>query len=90
LQERNIGVVALGPTNEVLLGEYKWGSVSDRDLAKLRSRAALPVPELPSSHQPGAITYACFSARGEWGDGVAREIEAGPVLGFSGKDLLRR
>jgi uncharacterized protein len=83
-----IDVVALGPTNEVLVGDCKWGPVSDRDLAKLRSRAVLLMGELPSSHQTGAITYACFSARGEWGESVAREIRTGSVLGFTGEDLL--
>ncbi len=86
--ENEIDVVALGPTDEVLVGECKWGPFSDRDLARLRSRAATVIPELPSSHQSGSLVYACFSARGEWGDGVVREIESGSVLGFDGEDLL--
>ena len=86
--ENQIDIVALGPTHEVLMGTCKWGAVSDRDLAALRSAAARLMPELPSSHQSGAVTYACFSARGEWGPGVAGEMEAGSVLGFSGEDLL--
>jgi len=86
--ENEIDVVALGPTNEVLVGECKWGPVSDRDLARLRSSAAMLIPELPSSHQTSSITYACFSARGEWGGGVAKEIKAGSVLGFTGEDVL--
>ncbi|TVP46170.1 MAG: ATP-binding protein [Gemmatimonadales bacterium] len=88
--ENEIDVVALGPTNEVLVGTCKWGAVSDRDLRALRETAARLIPELPSSHRSGAITWACFSALGEWGAGVADEIEAGSVLGFTGKDLLSR
>lgn len=55
--ENEIDVVALGPTNEVLVGECKWGP-------------------------------ACFSARGEWGGRVAKEIEAGSVLAFTAEDVL--
>jgi uncharacterized protein len=86
--EDEVDVVALGPTDEVLVGTCKWGAVSDRDLAALRTSAAALMPELPSSHQSGAMTYACFSARGAWGPAVAGEIEAGSVLGFTGEDLL--
>jgi len=86
--EHEVDVVALGPTNEVLVGTCKWGAVSDRDLAALRTSSARLMPELPPSHQSGALTYACFSARGDWGAGVAGEIDTGSVLGFTGEDLL--
>jgi hypothetical protein len=86
--QNEIDVVALGPVNEVLVGECKWGPVSDQDLALLRSRAALLVPELPPSHRAGSLVYACFSARGEWGQRVAEEIAAGSILGFTAEDVL--
>lgn len=86
--QNEIDVVALGPAGEVLVGECKWGSVSDRDLATLRSKAALLLPELPATHRAGPIMYACFSGRGEWGTGTATEIKSGTVLGFTADDVL--
>ncbi len=86
--ENEIDVVALGPTDEVLVGTCKWGAVSDRDLADLRATAAKLLPELPATHRTGPITHACFSGRGEWGKGVASQIQAGTVLGFGADDLV--
>lgn len=83
-----IDVVALGPERELLVGECKWGAVGDGDLKKLRERAALLQNELPPTAKGGPLHVACFSARGEWGRGVAREIAAGTVLGFTAEDVL--
>lgn len=86
--QNEIDVVALGPDKEVLVGECKWGPVSDQDLVTLRARTALMLPELPAAYRGGQIHYACFGARGQWGNGIAREISAGSVLGFTAEDLL--
>ena len=83
-----IDVVALGPDREVLVAECKWGEFDDRDLATLRARAALLLGELPAAAREGPLHVACFSARGEWGAGVAREVAGGTVLGFTGEDVL--
>lgn len=83
-----IDVVALGVNGELLVGECKWGAVDDADLKKLRDRVALLQDELPAAARSGPLHLACFSARGQWGAGVAREIAAGTVLGFTAADLL--
>ncbi len=83
-----IDVVALGASRELLVGECKWGAVEDDDLKKLQERAALLQGELPNAARGGPIYLACFSARGEWGPAVGREIAAGTVLGFTAEDVL--
>lgn len=83
-----IDLVALGADRELLVGECKWGAFSDHDLQTLRTRAALLHAELPTAAQGGPLMLACFSARGEWGRGVAREIQGGTVFGFNAEDLL--
>jgi AAA+ ATPase superfamily predicted ATPase len=82
-----IDIVAIGSRGELLVAECKWGSFSDSDLMKLRERTALMQAELPPAAKGGPLYLACFSARGEWGPGVAREIAAGTVLGFTGEDV---
>jgi len=53
-----------------------------------RTRAALLHAELLKAAQGGPVTLACFSARGAWGENVARAMQAGTVLGFTAEDLL--
>ena len=86
--QNEIDVVALGPEREILVGECKWGAVSDQDLVTLRNRAALLATELPASHQGGAVHLVVFSGNGTWGPGVARAIADGMVLGVTGDDLF--
>ncbi len=86
--DNEIDIVALGVERELLVGECKWGPFDDSDLTTLRTRAALLQGELPQAAQGGALTLACFSARGEWGPTVTREIEAGTILGFTAQDIL--
>ena len=86
--QNEIDIVALGAQRELLVGECKWGRVDDDDLKTLRTRAALLHAELPAAAQGGAVVLACFSASGDWGPGVAREIQAGAVLGLTAEDLL--
>lgn len=83
-----IDIVALGPQRELLVGECKWGEVTDGDLKTLRARASLLHAELPAAARGGPLHVACFSARGAWGPGVAKEIAAGTVLGFTAEDIL--
>ncbi len=83
-----IDVVALGAGGEILIGECKWGAFGDNDLRKLRDRAVLLQAELPAAARGGRVHLACFSARGEWGDEVARAIATGNVLGFTAEDML--
>jgi uncharacterized protein len=84
-----IDIVALGPNRELLVGECKWGALDDHDLRTLRERAVLLQSELPAAARGGPVRIACFSARGEWGQEVAREIAEGTVLGFTAEDVLR-
>jgi uncharacterized protein len=86
--QNEIDLVALGPDRALLVGECKWGAFDDRDLQLLRTRSALLHTELPPAAQGGRLLLACFSARGDWGPEVAREIDAGTVLGFTAEDLL--
>ena len=87
--QNEIDIVALGAKRELLVGECKWGQFDDNDLQTLRTRAALLQAELPKAAQGGPLTVACFSARGEWGPNVEREMRAGTVIGFTGEDVLR-
>ena len=84
-----IDVVAMGASRELLVAECKWGAFADDDLRTLRTRVPLLQRELPSSSRGGAVHLACFSARDVWGPGVAREIAAGTVLGFTAADVLK-
>lgn len=83
-----IDIVALGANRELLVAECKWGRFDDRDLQTLRARAALLQAELPEAAKGGPLTVACFSARGEWGNNVRREMERGTVVGLTGDALL--
>lgn len=86
--QNEVDIVALGADRELLVGECKWGSLTDDDLMTLRRRAALVQSELPAAAQGGPLTIACFSAVGAWGPAVAQAIKAGTVLGFTAEDLL--
>jgi len=43
--------------------------------------------ELGPAASGGRVHLACFSARGKWGDEIARAIATGEVLGFT-EDVL--
>jgi hypothetical protein len=85
---REIDIVALGPTNEVLVATCKWGDVSDSDLAALRAATPSLHAELLRAYREGPIFHACFSGRGAWGPGVARAVSEGVVLGFTGASMI--
>ncbi len=57
-----VDVVALSSTGEMLIGECKWGSITQRDLDLLRRRALMVASELDS--QPSKVHLALFSGLG--------------------------
>lgn len=88
-ESRNeIDVVALGSDGDLLIGECKWGAVGDADLETLRQREALLRADLDAGIRVRRVHHAVFSGTGTWSRGVAREIAAGRVLGFTPDDLM--
>ena len=73
-------------TYELLLGEAKWGAVTERHLRTLRRRAALVEAELGGA---AAVHLALFTGRGEADEAVREEAAAGRVLLFTA-DALRK
>jgi uncharacterized protein len=82
---QEVDVVALGGRGEVLVGEAKWGPVTERHLRTLRQRAALVEAELGEVRE---VHLALFSGRGTFDDAVRAEADAGRVLLYTGDDLL--
>ncbi len=80
-----VDVVALGWAGEVLVGEAKWGPVTERHLATLRRRAALVAADLGGAE---TVHLALFTGRGEADRAVRAEAEAGRVLLFTADDLV--
>jgi hypothetical protein len=78
-----IDVVALGGRGEVLVGECKWGWFDGSDLARLRERTALLLPELDRA---GDVRTAIF-AGGDVSGEVREEVDRGRVLLFTAEDL---
>ncbi|MEP7002141.1 MAG: ATP-binding protein [bacterium] len=83
-----IDVVAIGPGGELLIGECKWGQVDDTDLETLRDREALIRRDFGASTRVRQVYHAVYSGTGKWSPGVASEIAAGRLLGFSPEDLM--
>lgn len=82
--QNQVDIVAVGGRGHMLVGECKWGRVTEGDLAVLRERANHVASEL------GGITHihtALFSGRGEPDEEVRREAAAGKTLLFSGESL---
>lgn len=79
-----VDVVALGGEGEVLVGEAKWGAVTERHLRTLQRRAALVEAELGGA---AAVHLALFTGRGEADETVREEAAAGRVLLFTADDL---
>ncbi len=80
-----VDVVALGARGEVLVGEAKWGPVTEQHLSALRRRAELVAADLGGA---GDVHLALFSGRGEADDAVRAEVEAGRVLLFTAGDIV--
>lgn len=80
-----VDVVALGDSDKVLVGEAKWGPVTERHLATLRRRAALVESDLGGA---GEVHLALFTGRGEADDAVREEAEAGRLLLVTADDLV--
>ena len=80
-----VDVVALGGAGEVLVGEAKWGPVTERHLTTLRHRAALIAADLGETQE---VHLALFTGRGDADAVVRAEAEAGRVLLFTAADLV--
>ena len=79
-------VVALGGEDEVLVGEAKWGAVTERHLSTLRRRAAHVEAELGGA---ATVHLALFTGRGEADETVREAAAAGRVLLFTADDLRK-
>ena len=79
-----VDVVALGGAGQLLVGEAKWGPVTERHLSTLRHRAALVEADLGGASE---VHLALFTGRGEADRGVQTEVEGGRVLLFTSQDL---
>ncbi len=89
-----VDVAAVGPAGELLVGEAKWGPVTERHLATLRRRAALVEADLAAAGgaPPGgrpSVHLALFTGRGEADRTVRAEAEAGRLLLVTADDLVR-
>ena len=80
-----VDVVAVGGKGEVLVGEAKWGPVTERHLATLRRRAALVEADVSGAKE---THLALFTGRGEADRAVQAEAEAGRLLLFTADDLV--
>lgn len=78
-------VVALGGAGQLLVGEAKWGPVTERHLSTLRRRATLVEADLGGASE---VHLALFTGRGEVDRAVQAEADAGRVLLFSADDLV--
>jgi uncharacterized protein len=81
-----IDIVAIGPDDQVLVGECKWGDVNGSDLDRLRTRANLLLPDLGGG--PHQVHVALFSGGGP-APGLEAEVRAGRVLHFPAESLYR-
>ena len=79
-----VDVVALGGAGQLLVGEAKWGPVTERHLSTLRRRATLVEADLGGASE---VHLALFTGRGEADRGVQTEVEGGRVLLFTPQDL---
>jgi AAA+ ATPase superfamily predicted ATPase len=86
--QNEVDIVALGPGGHILVGECKWGEVSDDDLELLRRRAKLVIEDLDGHYVVKHVHFAVFSARGLWGARVAAAISDGSVIGLTAEDIL--
>jgi AAA+ ATPase superfamily predicted ATPase len=83
--QHQIDVVALGPDGQVLLGECKWGVVTERDLGLLEQRRDLIARELRGTRH---IHLALFAGKPIVDRRLAKRVDAGEVLLFTPEDLL--
>jgi AAA+ ATPase superfamily predicted ATPase len=83
--QHQIDVVALGPEGQVLLGECKWGAVSEQDLKLLEHRRDLIVRELRGTRR---IHLALFTGKPSANRQMAKLMAAGQILLFTPQDLL--
>lgn len=79
-----VDVVALGGRGELLVGEAKWGPVTEAHLRTLKRRAALVEAEMGNV---SSVHLALFTGRGEADDAVRAFAEAGQVLLFTGEEI---
>lgn len=82
-----IDIVALGSNDELLVGECKWGMVSERDFHTLRQRAAEMTSEL--GFQPRETHYALFSGSGSADSLPDTVIDRGDMLWFNVENLYQ-
>lgn len=82
--QEEIDLVAFGSRGEMLVGEAKWGPVTEHHLRSLKRRAALVQAECGNTT---SVHLALFSGRGEADEVVRAEVEAGRVLLFTGEDV---
>ena len=83
-----IDVVALGPENQVLLGECKWGAATHQDFELLQRRRDLISRELKGTRH---VYFALFTGPAAIKDRkLAEQIRRGELLHLSAADLLAK
>ena len=83
-----IDVVAIGPENQVLLGECKWGAATHQDFELLQRRRDLISHELKGVRQ---VFFALFTGPAAIKDRkLAEQIRRGELLHLSAEDLLAK
>ena len=78
-------VVAVSVDDDLFVAECKWGPVTHRDLAALRTRSRLVAAELPRT---GRIHLGLYTARGEADEGVREAEREGEVSVFGPEALV--
>jgi len=78
-------VVAVSAYDELFVAECKWGPVTHRDLAALRTRSRLVAAELPRT---GRIHLGLYTARGEADEGTLAAERQGEVQIFGPEALV--
>jgi len=80
-----VDVVAIGPNGELLVGEAKWGSVTQQHLTTLRKRAEIIQAKLKLTTDPVLVL---FTGRGQADKIVLDEVAAGRVVLHGVDDLV--
>lgn len=80
--DNQVDVVAIGSRGELLVGEAKWGAVTQEDLTKLRQRALLLAAEVGGVSR---IYHALFTSDGRIDAAIGSQPD---VLIVTGEDII--
>ncbi|MFB6352287.1 MAG: DUF234 domain-containing protein, partial [Bradymonadaceae bacterium] len=83
--DEEVDVVVRGVDDELFVGECKWGTVTGKDLQKLKQRGRQIAEEIGDVPD---IRYGVFSGRDEMTGGIEDAEANGEVTYFKGQDLF--